>query len=106
MLLRKQAIERCFIFPPKLICNLVAVSVAQGEHWAAVYRVLPVLQMLNAAEALECSIHHDCNAAAESFAFLHATPHSTIQHWLAIEIARKSKLLLRRTHTGASSTHI
>jgi len=41
---------------------------------------LPVLQMLNAANALECSIHHDCYAAAESFAFFHAASHSTTPH--------------------------
>jgi len=31
--------------------------------------------MLNATNAFECSVHHDCNAAAQSFTFFHATLH-------------------------------
>jgi len=32
--------------------------------------------MLNAANAFECSIHHDCYAAAQCFTFFHATLHT------------------------------
>jgi len=52
-----------------------------------VQRVLPVLQMLNAANAFERSIHHDCYATAEGFTFFHAASHSTTPQKLTKTLA-------------------
>jgi len=43
--------------------------------------------MLNAANAFERSIHHDCYATAEGFTFFHAASHSTTPQKLTKTLA-------------------